>query len=356
MPLIAHSALPAFARLRSEGREILSPARARPQDFRELHIGFLNMMPDAALEATERQFLRLVGAGNVAANIYVYPFTFAEIPRGPAARAHIKKHYRALSELQAAGLDALILSGANPARDTLAAEPFWRPLTRLVSWARDNVCSVMCSCLAMHAVVKQLWNIDRRRRAQKCWGVFSHRVTAARHPLVAGLPAEFDAPHSHLFGVSAAQFRRAGLRVLAENARGEVHVGASPDGFRFVLLQGHPEYDAISLLKEYRREVARYLTGARADYPPPPHNYLHGAAAACARRYQRQAQADGAADLPEFPEAELAQAVAETWRAAGQAMAHNWLGLLCQIAHPRRGTVFRAGVDAADPLRLRDNL
>jgi homoserine O-succinyltransferase len=40
-----------------------------------------------------------------------------------------------------------------------------------------------------------------------------------------------------------------------------VHMAVSPDQFRAVYTQGHPEYDANSLLKEYKREVFRFLNG-----------------------------------------------------------------------------------------------
>ncbi len=60
MPLIANSNLPTFARLKDEGEMILSTNRASHQTIRELHIGLLNIMPDAALEATERQFVPCV--------------------------------------------------------------------------------------------------------------------------------------------------------------------------------------------------------------------------------------------------------------------------------------------------------
>ena len=46
--------------------------------------------------------------------------------------------------------------------------------------------------------------------------------------------------------------------------------------------QGHPEYDTHSLLKEYKREVLRFLTGERADEPPYPDNYFSPEAAALA--------------------------------------------------------------------------
>ena len=83
MPIVAHNDLPTLQRLRSDGTTIVLPAeRAANQDIRELHIGLLNMMPDAALEATERQFFRLVGESNPIAQFYVHPFTLDAIPRG----------------------------------------------------------------------------------------------------------------------------------------------------------------------------------------------------------------------------------------------------------------------------------
>ena len=89
MPLVAHSDLPSFERLRAAGQEVLTLERARSQDIRELHIGLLNMMPDAALEATERQFMRLVGSCNRIAQIHVHPFAVDAGVRGPeGARAH----------------------------------------------------------------------------------------------------------------------------------------------------------------------------------------------------------------------------------------------------------------------------
>ena len=75
MPLVAHKKLPTYERLRAEGQRILSPERAQEQDIRGLHIGLLNMMPDAALAATERQFFRLVGSSNPISQFYIHPIT-----------------------------------------------------------------------------------------------------------------------------------------------------------------------------------------------------------------------------------------------------------------------------------------
>src|SRR2546430_1113735 len=87
MPLVASSKLPTFEDLRREGENVVSHDVAMRQDIRELHVGLLNMMPDAALAATERQFLRLIGQSNQIAQFYVHPFSFKQLKRGAEAEA-----------------------------------------------------------------------------------------------------------------------------------------------------------------------------------------------------------------------------------------------------------------------------
>ena len=182
MPLVAHNELPTFSRLASEGHTVLSKSRATKQDIRELHIGLLNMMPDAALSATENQFIRLVGNCNQIAQFYVYPFTLQELVRGDKAKKHISEHYFTFEQLKKLGLDALIVTGANIQQPYLTEEPFWDPLTEVMEWAQNNVASTLCSCLATHAIVKQIYNIDRIPLNQKRWGVYSHRIIQPDHP------------------------------------------------------------------------------------------------------------------------------------------------------------------------------
>ncbi len=354
MPLVAHSDLPSFARLRQEGQEVLPPGRAEKQDIREMHIGLLNMMPDAALQATERQFLRLVGSCNRIAQFYVHPFTFPEIPRDEAARRHIDEFYRSFEELREAGLDALILSGANPAQSDISREPFWRPLEEVVQWAKTNVCSVMCSCLATHAIVQQLWGIERYPLPRKRWGVYSNRLTDQYHPLTVNIDSRFDAPHSHVYEVNSSQLREAGLIVLAESRESDFHLAVSPDGLRFVFFQGHPEYDAVSLLKEYKREVVRYINGTRPDFTPPPEHYFHDQAMDIITAYEREALQHGGnrKKLQPFPEEELSRLVDITWADTGKAIVNNWLGLVYQVANKDRKKVFMDGIDPDDPLGL----
>ncbi len=126
----------------------------------------------------------------------------------------------------------------------------------------------------------------------------------------------------------------------------------SPDLFRTVYFQGHPEYDAVSLLKEYKREVFRFLNGELETAPPYPENYFSPEAADIAHRYIEQAMTRGKAKV-EFPETELKSQVDNTWGDTGKAIVNNWLGLVYQLTNLDRKRQYMPGVDRHDPLQLR---
>ncbi len=349
MPLVAHSSLPVFNDLAQRGHELLSLDRAVHQDIRELHIGFLNMMPDAALRATERQFIRLVGACNRIVQFYVYPFSLPEIERGPEARAYIAEHYSSFDALREAGLDALIITGANVANPALDEEPFWEPLAEVANWAEANVTSTLCSCLATHALLKMHHGIERQPLPAKRWGVYSHKVTDPAHPLLREVNTRFDAPHSRHNDIPRARLEAAGLTVLAESERGGVHMATSPDQFRLIYFQGHPEYDATSLWKEYKREALRFAAG-ECNRPPLPENYLNVEAARLARDL-----VDAAGDPGRVAEIETAvePLLDNTWGDTAKAIFNNWLGLVYRVTDLDRRRPFMAGIDPGDPLGLR---
>jgi len=352
MTLVAHNELPTYARLRREGNRVLSPERARSQDIRALHVGLLNMMPDAALEATERQFFRLVGSSNPIAQFYVHPFTLEEIPRSAPAREHIARHYETFESLAESGLDALIVSGANVTQPDLSAEIFWEPLRRVIGWADAYVSSTLCSCLATHAVMLARHGVRRRPLARKCWGVFGHEVTRQDHPLVSDLNTRVTVPHSRFNDIPRADFEAAGLHVLVEGETPGVQLAVSPDGFRTVFMQGHPEYDRISLMKEYKRDMGLYVDGHR-DFPPPlPVNYFDLRSAAVLAEYRERVETARAAGAPPppFPERLLRERLHNTWHDSGEALIGNWIGLVYQITNAERTRPFMDTVTRDDPL------
>jgi homoserine O-succinyltransferase len=355
MPLVQHSDLPTFARLREQGHEVLSLDRAMHQDIRELHIGFLNMMPDAALGATERQFIRLVGGCNRIAQFFVYPFSLPGLARGAATLEYIERYYSKFADLQESGLDALIITGANVSTPALETEAFWNPLMEVISWAQENVASTLCSCLATHAVLKHFHGIDRQPLPEKRWGVYSHRTAEPLHPLLREINTRFDVPHSRFNDISRAQLEQANLSVLVESDEGGVHMAVSPDRFRTIYFQGHPEYDTNSLLKEYKREVLRYLNGELHAPPPMPEHYFTGKAVHIAERYIKAAEKALREDRPldDFLESEIAPELDNTWGDTAKAIIANWLGLVYQLTNLDRHKQYMEGVNPDNPLNIK---
>ena len=354
MPLVAHTLLPTFEQLRQTGHKVLTLEHALQQDIREMHIGLLNMMPDAALRLTEQQFIRLVGSCNQITQIFVHPFSVSGVPRSRETQQYIEKYYAAFEQLQQDGLDALIITGANVANPTLEEEPFWPRLQEVVNWARTNVTSVLCSCLATHALVKQLYDIDRKQLARKRWGVYSHSITQPKHPLLRDVNTRFDVPHSRHNAITSDQMKAASLTILVKSVDGDVHMAVSPDQFRMVYFQGHPEYYTNSLLKEYKREVTRFFKGERQDYPPHPQHYFGDEAATIANNFQKTAllaQQQGK-PLPMFPEEQIEQHLDNTWGDTSKALFNNWLGLVYQLTDLDRKVPFLPEINPEDPLGL----
>ena len=320
MALIRTSDLPAFDDMEGGGIEVVGEASADV-----LRVGLLNLMPDAALRATDRQFVRLVSAGAHDRDVAVLPFTVAAEARGAEAQTHIAQHYSSFESLREDGLDALIVTGANPAQHLLEEEAFWPGLGDVLDWAAKETRSVLCSCLATHAVLQRHMGLMRTRLPEKRWGVYDHH-RVGEDTLLDGLDGTVEAPHSHWYDVTRTEFESLGLRVLLESDQAGVHMVVDPDDF-WVFFQGHPEYDLVSLLKEYRRELGRFWRGERDDYPPVPENYFDAATAQELEQYRpvlEAARVDGS-NPPRLNETRLLPKDPHPWNSQGQVIFANWL-------------------------------
>jgi homoserine O-succinyltransferase len=142
-------------------------------------------------------------------------------------------------------------------------------MTRLIDWARTHTVSTIWSCLAAHAAAYRLDGIKRQRRDKKLSGVFACErfandwsgATDARQTLV---------PHSRYNELPRAELEAHGYSISAVGDHVGVDVFWRREPSLFLFLQGHPEYDADTLLKEYRRDVLRFATGQREEYPEQP--------------------------------------------------------------------------------------
>src|ERR1700761_2858513 len=116
-----------------------------------LHIGLVNNMPDAAMRATELQFARLLKDAASDFDVRLHLFSLPEIARGETQRSRMEGFYADVATLPEAGMDGLIITGAEPLTDALSDETYWPALTRLMDWSATGTVSTLFSCLAAHA-------------------------------------------------------------------------------------------------------------------------------------------------------------------------------------------------------------
>ncbi|HLK49179.1 MAG TPA: homoserine O-succinyltransferase [Bryobacteraceae bacterium] len=290
-----------------------------------LEIGIINNMPDRALQATERQFLTLLEAAAGHLSVRVGFYNLAGVPRGEAARRHVADCYCSADELSNRHLDGLIVTGTEPRSPDLASEPYWNSVTWLIDWAERNTTSSIWSCLAAHAAVLYLDGLERWRLDQKRFGLF-RCVVANQHPLTDGTPPCFTVAHSRWNELREQDLLGEGYRILTKSEEAGVDAFVKQRGSLFLFFQGHAEYEANTLLFEYRRDISRYLRGERESYPAMPAHYFGPAAGHALLDFQERAtRARREELLLEFPANLLAPDLWNQARPAARRVYRNWL-------------------------------
>jgi len=303
------------------GSSSRSPAHSRDG----IVIGLLNNMPDTALEATEVQFSALLAAAAGSLPVRLRFSGLPEVPRGAAARARIDAGYWPLDELLAQRPDALIVTGTEPRTPTLEEEPYWQRLVQVMDWAEAHTATTIWSCLAAHAVAQALHGIRRRRLPDKRFGVFQHQIERG-HPLLEGLRAPLHTPHSRWNELPVDALAKTGFSVLSSSAATGADLFVYARHSLFVCFQGHPEYEAATLLKEYRRDVGRYLRGEYPAWPTLPHGYFSTEALQLIDGFRRRAEAKRDPELlADFPMAALIAGLEAPWQQGAVAIYRNWL-------------------------------
>jgi homoserine O-succinyltransferase/O-acetyltransferase len=200
-------------------------------------------------------------------------------------------------------------------------------MEHLVSWAEQNTSSTVWSCLAAHAAVLHLDGIERRRLGEKRFGLFEcDRVS--EHPLTAGISSPMIVPHSRWNDLAEEDLVAAGYRILTGGQYAGVDAFVTQRQSLFVFLQGHPEYEAQTLLLEYIRDIGRFLREESDVYPPVPHGYFDPSTAEAMIALQTRAATDRREELlADFP-THLTANLANTWRPSAAALYGNWLKYL----------------------------
>ncbi|HWB49448.1 MAG TPA: homoserine O-succinyltransferase [Stellaceae bacterium] len=290
-----------------------------------LKIGLVNNMPDAALKTTERQWRELLARAAGDARYTLRVFSFPDLPRSAEGQRHVAEHHEPIDRLWDGEFDGLIVTGAAPAAARLEDEPCWPTLTRLVEWAERHTRSTIWSCLAAHAAVRHLDGIARSPLVAKLSGVFPSEKRA-NHRLLALVPPRWAAPHSRYNELPEPALRARGYRILSRSSVAGADIFIKRCGSLFVFLQGHLEYDAGALGREYRRDVVNYVAGKSDRYPELPANYFAGEVAREMLAFRAVAQRErGDALFERFPALPPMQA---PWHQAATGLFAGWLAQL----------------------------
>jgi homoserine O-succinyltransferase/O-acetyltransferase len=307
----------------------------RPQNADAmLTIGLINNMPDAALQATERQFMRLLRAAAGPNRIQLHCFSLPSVRRSQTAKSRVDRHYADIADLAHLHLDGLIVTGVEPNAATLRDEPFWPELTDIVDWAEANTRSTIWSCLAAHAAVLHLDGIERHRLDTKCSGVYDC-AGVADHWLTRDITSPLRVAHSRLNELRERDLSARGYQLLTASRKAGVDIFAKALRSQFIFFQGHPEYDPLSLEREYLRDIARFLGGERDSYPAIPAGYFDIETESRLASFAQRAMVERRAGLSaELPERTLKEDLAASSAAA--AIFRNWLGYLADGATSAR--------------------
>ena len=331
MPVRLHSSR--FDHDRPEGAS--RPPRKQSSQLSEpsreaVRIGLVNNMPEAAFKATENQFLSLLESASegLAVELSLYVLRGAAVTA--SNRDHAASRYACVDELWGQSLDGLIVTGTEPLTAALKDEPYWESFVQLLDWARDNTRSTIWSCLAAHAAILHMDGIERRRNHAKHFGVFQcHRESD--DGLLEGVTSCFAVPHSRWNGVDQRQLEAHGYRIVSRTADAEVDTFTKQEKSLFVFFQGHPEYATDTLLREYRRDIGRYIRSDAGVYPQLPHGYFDRASEQAfsslresfSSRRGNQLLAGVAAVIEKIQ-------IENTWQTTAVGIYRNWLNYLCE--------------------------
>ena len=260
MPIKVQSDLPAKKILEDENIFIMDETRAMHQDIRPLKIAILNLMP--MKEDTEVQLLRTLS--NTPLQVDVTFVTTGTYVGTHTPTSHLDQFYQTFDGIKNSKFDGLIITGAPVELMEFEEVTYWDELVKIMEWSKTNVTSTLHICWGAQAGLYYHYGINKITLGQKMFGVFEHKVLQRKNPFVRGFDDVFYAPHSRYTTVSREDIIKCKeLTILAESEEAGVFIVAAQNE-KQLFVMGHPEYDRISLDKEYKRDVAK---GLEIDIP-----------------------------------------------------------------------------------------
>lgn len=326
MPLMIEGGrVPQLWAARAESRRARA-LQGHKKSPRRVKVALVNNMPDSALEDTELQFFELLDAASGDISVCIELYSLPGIPRSASGHQRLADYYNDITTLWNGTRDCVIMTGTEPQQTNLQDEPYWRVLADTLDWAEVNTSSTILSCLAAHAGVLHSDGIARHPLPDKRFGVFDCR-RAGKHVLTNRAGDRMGFPHSRWNEVQKDELSACGYSVLTNSQEAGVDLFVKrKKRSLFVHFQGHPEYGGETLLKEYRRDVRRFLKHERGTYPSMPQGYFDAAATKLLNRFREKALAKRCVDLiAVFPEVVVNGGLESTWQGPATCVYRNWL-------------------------------
>ena len=256
MPIKIQNDLPVREILEEENIFVMDEERAVHQDIRPLQILILNLMP--LKEATELQLLRLLSDCPIQLDITFMMVKSHHVKN--TSMSHINKFYLTFDEIRKNKYDGMIITGAPIEGMAFEEVDYWKELVEIMDWSERHVTSTMYQCWGAQAAMYHFYGIDKKPLSEKVFGLYWHDLSNRKIPLVRGFDDAFLAPHSRHTETPLDEIRACGkILVLAESKEAGFFLGMADEG-RKVFVQGHPEYDRMTLDAEYRRDVDKGLS------------------------------------------------------------------------------------------------
>lgn len=255
MPVKVQGELPAKEILERENIFVMDENRAVHQDIRPIEIAILNLMP--LKEETELQLLRSLSNTPLQLNI-----TFMMVSGHQSkntSTSHLNQFYVTFDEVKGKMFDGMIITGAPVEQLEFEEVDYWDELVTIMDWTKTHVTSTIHLCWGAQAGLYHHFGLKKRMLDKKMFGLFWHKVSNRKIPLVRGFDDVFLAPHSRHTEISAEDIHNCKeLMVLAESDETGVFLTMTHDG-RQIFVMGHPEYDRVTLDGEYKRDLGKGL-------------------------------------------------------------------------------------------------
>ena len=289
MPIKIDNDLPVKKIIEDENIFVMDHDRAKSQEIRPLNILIVNLMP--LKEDTELALLRSLANTPLQVNVSFLRMDSHE--SNNTSEAHLTRFYVSFDEVKAHRYDGMIITGAPVETMPFEQVDYWKELTEIMEWSKSNVTSTLHICWGSQAGLYYHYGVQKHLLPKKLSGIYEHHTFHRKTPLVRGFDDTFYVPHSRYTGFSKEDIAAIDeLEIVAESEVAGPYLIIDKK-MKNIFVTGHPEYDQLTLDKEYKRDVKKGL------HPEIPVHY--------------------------YPDDDPTKVPPKTWRCHANTLYYNWL-------------------------------